>query len=183
MIALVSGNVIHRADGFVIIQTGGVGYQVLLPTHRHGELGAEATLYTHEKIRDDERELYGFFTLQELQLFWKLISISGVGPRTAQKIVMAENADKVRERIVRGDLSFFTSISGVGKKTAQKILLELQGVLVLDAEAPVGDRDALDALLQLGYREAEAREVLAKIEAESTEDRVRQALRLLSRSA
>lgn len=182
MIAKVTGQVIYRGDAFVIVECQGIGYQVAFPAEVAGGLSGAVSVYTHEVIREDARELFGFLSMDALELFWRLIGVSGVGPRSGQKIVFSASVREVRERIMKGDVAFFKGISGIGTKTAQKIILELKGEL---AEAPAAgasvDPDALEALAGLGYPRKQAEEVLAMIDAESSEERVRKALKMMGR--
>ena len=171
------GEVIYRGSGFVIVENQGVGYKTYLPDEIAMELQGEVAFYLHEVIRDSERELFGFQDIEGLELFWKLVSVSGVGARSAQKIVYADSIDHVRASIMKGDLSFLTSISGIGKKSAQKIILELKGVLMDEPEIAAVDTDALDALVSLGYKRKQAEEILSGIEAKDTEDAIKQALK------
>lgn len=179
MIAKVTGMIAYRGAGFVICERDGIGYKVILPEEAAQTLSGEVTLYTHEVIREDGRELFGFLSMSALELFWKLISISGVGPRVGQKIVFAGSVDEVRGSIMGGKLAFLTDIPGIGTKTAQKIILEMKGVL---AEEPVAvDPDAMEALLGFGYTRKQAEDALARADGENTEARIRSALKVLSR--
>jgi Holliday junction DNA helicase RuvA len=182
MITTLHGKIKFHGVGFVIVEVAGVGYRVNVPEDRAHELSGEVTLFTHEVQREDQHELFGFLSLEALELFWKLISVSGVGPKVGQKIVFANSIEKVKEKIMKGDLTFLTDIPGIGKKTAQKIILELKGVLVDDTVRPMGfDNDAIEALVGLGYPRRQAEDVLSGLEAETTEDRIRGALKVLSR--
>lgn len=182
MITTLHGQIKYHGIAFVIIEVGGIGYKVNLPEDRARELLGEVMFYTHEVQRDDQHELFGFLSLEALELFWKLIAVSGVGPKVGQKIVFAGTVEKIREKIMKGDLAFLTDIPGVGKKTAQKIILELKGALVEDTGRPVGfDIDAVEGLVGLGYTRRQAEDVVAGLEAETTEDRIRAALKILSR--
>ncbi len=182
MMVMLRGEVVYRGDGFVILENGGVGHKIVLPDADTAlEASGEMTYFIHEVIRDSERELFGFSTVAALELFWKLISISGVGPRSAQKIIYADHIDQVRGKIMTGNLEFLTGVPGIGKKTAQKIILELKGVLAEYVDASSFDSDAIDALVALGYSKKDAEQVLSGIEGESTEDRIRQALRSIAR--
>lgn len=181
MIISLTGTVRHCAKGYVFLSVGDVGYRVFFPENKVQECSGEITVYTHEVIRENEREFYGFFTLEALELFWKFLHVSGVGPRSAQKIVFSEEISVIKEKISKGDLSFFTSISGIGKKTAQKILLELKGTIEEEPGSSSYDSDAIEALVGLGYRRREAEEILLRVQAESTDEKIREALRLLSK--
>jgi len=181
MIAMISGQVVYHGVGFVIVQTQGIGYKILMPEDVAHSLHGEVVLYTHEVIRDSEHELFGFTSVSALELFWKLITVSGVGPKGAQKIVCADEIESVKSKITQGDLSFLTNIPGVGKKTAQKIILELKGVLMDEPTTSGFDEDALGALQALGYSRKEAEQIMSSVEGKTTEERIRHALRLLGK--
>jgi Holliday junction DNA helicase RuvA len=182
MITILRGKIEYHGVGFVVIEVNGVGYKVNLPEDRAHELSGEVLVFIHEVQREDQHELYGFLTMEALQLFWKLTNVSGVGSKVGQKIVFAAPVEKVKEKIMKGDLGFLTDIPGIGKKTAQKIILELKGALVDDVDKSFGfDADAVEGLVGLGYPRRQAEEVLSGLEAETTEERIRAALKILSR--
>ena len=181
MITTLTGIITYHGIDFVIIEVDGLGYRVFLTADQATGLSGETTLFTHEVVRDTERELYGFFSMAALELFWKLIAVSGVGPKVGQKIITANDVEQVKERIMAGDLSFLTSIPGVGKKTAQKIILELKGALTEDIPSSVLDEDAVEALVSLGIKRSQARDILGSVEAESTDERIRAALKMLGK--
>lgn len=182
MIAMIEGEVMYRGSGFVIVKSGNIGYKIFLPDTIAMTLRGNIVLYTHEAIRESEHELYGLTTIEALELFWKLITVSGVGPKSAQRIVFTEEIESVKKKISNGDLAFLTSVSGIGKKTAQKIILELKGVLV-DEESSTsgGDEDAVSALQALGYSRRDAEQILSTVEGETTEERIRAALKVLGK--
>jgi Holliday junction DNA helicase RuvA len=181
MIAKLTGTIDHHGLGFVILELAGIGYKVTLPEDIAHTTKGEVSLYIHEAQRDDGRELFGFHDVEQLELFWRVTSVSGVGPKSGQKIVFAAPVSRVKERIMQGDVAFLTSIPGIGTKTAQKIILELKGVLAEDPKGASVDADALEALLGLGYPRKQAEDVLQMVDADSSEDRVRKALKLLGR--
>lgn len=181
MITTLTGTITHKGLDWIVLEVAGVGYQIKLPTSEISGLSGQITLYTHEVIRDDAHDLFGFFSIEALELFWKLVSVSGVGPKVGQKIVTANAVEEVKSKIMAGDLSFLTNISGVGKKTAQKIILELKGALAEETPTATLDQDALAALVNLGITRREAEEMLAEVEAEDTDERIRQALKLFDR--
>lgn len=182
MITTLRGKIEYHGLGFVVVEVNGVGYKVNLPEDRAHELSGEVLVYIHEVQREDQHELFGFLSMEALQLFWKLINVSGVGPKVGQKIVFSNTVDRVKEKIMKGDLTFLTDIPGIGKKTAQKIILELKGALVVDTGRPFGfDVDAVEGLVGLGYARRQAEDVLSGLEGETTEDRIRAALKVLSR--
>lgn len=185
MIAKLTGTISYRGTGFVVVDVADVGYKVNLPDDAIAGLGVRSgipTFYTHEVQRDDLRELFGFLSMEAMELFWQLTSVSGVGPKSGQKIVYSASVREVTKRITKGDVAFFKAVPGVGMKTAQKIILELKGELKdAPTEASSIDPDALEALVGLGYPRKQAEEVLAMIDATSSEDRVRKALKMMGR--
>ncbi len=181
MITTLTGEVTYRSLDFVIIEVDGVGYRVILTPHQASGLSGDVTVYTHEVVRDTERELYGFFSMGALELFWKLIAVSGVGPKVGQKIVTSDDIARVKEKVMGGDLNFLTDIPGVGKKTAQKIILELKGALAEETPSASLDEDAIEALVSLGIKRRQAQDILSLVEAESTDERIRAALKMLGK--
>ncbi|NQV88758.1 MAG: Holliday junction branch migration protein RuvA [Parcubacteria group bacterium] len=180
MMSYLQGTVLHQGKGYVIVENAGVGYKISTPESMARDFHGEVTLFLHEVIRDSERELFGFSSIQQLELFWKLISISGVGPRGAQKIVFADRIDQVKAKIMAGDLTALTSVPGVGKKTAQKIILELKGVFADDTDVSALNGEAIDALVGLGYAKRDAEAALSGLELDDTEACIRAALKRLS---
>jgi len=179
MICFLEGTIEYYGTGFLLLRCDNVGYRIIVPNEVGQSFSGQTSVYIHEVIRDDQREFFGFKEMSDLELFWKLIGISGVGPRGAQKIVYTGGANAVRQAIMKGDLAFFVKVPGVGKKTAQKIILELTGVLKDSVEdGSVGiDTEALDALVGLGFPKKEAEKALAAVEADSTDDRIRLVLK------
>lgn len=183
MIAYLDGTVTGiEADG-VLLEVGGVGYRVFVARQR-SEVGEKVKMWIAEIIREEKHDLYGFFDRMEQALFEQLMSVSGVGPKLAQKILSVGNPDDVVKHIQMDDVAFLTSISGVGKKTAQKIILDLKGVLVLEDKtnpANTAYSEVSDALEGLGYSKQDVSEIAKDIVGETVEARVKSALRLLSR--
>lgn len=183
MISSLKGLVTYVGDDALVLENAGIGYEVSVPTPVISAVktGQTLSLHTLEYIRETSRELYGFADRDGLKLFRKLISVSGVGPKTALLLLSIGTTDVVRKAIADGDLSRLTSVPGVGKKTAQKIVLELKGSLEhLDDKLRTTD-DVIEALVSLGYSRAEARDTMQTIPATvvSTEDRMRAALQAL----
>lgn len=182
MISYLKGQVKFLQKDAVVVVIDNLGYEVFMPAPALERLkvGAEIELYTHEYIREDSRELFGFLTRDEHALFDDLMKVSGVGPRTGLH-VLSLGAERVRKAINDGDAGLLSTVSGVGKKTAQKIVLELKGVLS-EAGVSTMDDEAVDALRRLGYSQREAREALQSVgAAESTEDKIKAALKVLGK--
>lgn len=181
MMAYIQGIILSHSVGYVIVENNGIGYKITIPESIAHEVQGTATLYLHEAQREDGRELFGFLLLDQLELFWKLIAVSGVGPKSGQKIVFSDTVERVKAKIMAGDLAALTDVPGIGKKTAQKIILELKGVLVEEPGFGGLDADAIEALVGLGYSRRDAQAALSGVEEGGTETRIRIALKRLSR--
>jgi Holliday junction DNA helicase RuvA len=151
---------------------------------RLGDTGAHAELHTHLHVREDDLSLYGFATLDELELFEKLLSVSGIGPRVALGVLSAAPPNVIATAISQGNLDVLTGIPGIGKKTAQRMVLELKGKVELGGEleelSPL-DQEVAATLINLGYSAAEAQRA-ARASAPSgatLEERLRAALQYL----
>jgi len=181
MMVYLQGKLLYHGVGYVVIENHGIGYKITIPESAAHEVHDPAVLYLHEAIREDGRELFGFLSVAQLELFWKLISISGVGPKSAQKIVYSDSVEQMKSKIMRGDLASLTNVPGIGKKTAQKIILELKGALADEPDVASLDADAIEALVGLGYSRRDAQTALSGIDEGDTESRIRLALKRLSR--
>ncbi len=162
MIGHLRGTLADKRPNQVLVDVGGVGYQVHIPLstfYALGDLHQEVTLLVHTHLREDSLALYGFLTAREKHFFELLISASGVGPSLALKILSGMSVDELVPAIRQGDLARLTRIPGVGKKTAERIVVELRDKLAaLEApEEPVPasrtgiEADVVSALLNLGY--------------------------------
>jgi len=173
---------IHQIDpGRVIVDVGGVGYLVSTTLRAVAELadGESAVLLIHTRVKDDAIELYGFSGPDELEAFERLIAVAGVGPRIALAVLSSLAPDELASVVVTGDLARLTMTPGVGKKTAQRILLELKGKLSVTATAGGDLRgDAASALVNLGYRQAQAMQAVEAVMAETSGEDVGDVLRL-----
>jgi Holliday junction DNA helicase RuvA len=190
MISHLTGIVLAKKPSFLVLDVHGVGYKVHCTqlTLETATVGGEYELFTHLAVREDALDLFGFSTYNELELFTMLISISGIGPRSALGIIGLEKIETLVSAIAHGDVGYLTKVSGVGRKSAEKIVLELkEKVLLLDLTDVDGmrheDEDVLEALKAMGYRTDEAREALRSVSVEVTDQgmRIKEALRALSR--
>ena len=161
MIAFVRGTVYAFGTDYVILDVGGVGYRVYFNHSKPISLGQQLMLFTYQQIREDAHVLFGFLSNQELDLFEKLISVKGLGPKTALGILTAANYEQVILAIEKGEVSFLKQMPGIGAKTASQIILDLKGKLVhdqpvsSDVALPHDVEDAIDALKALGYKQQE----------------------------
>ena len=188
MISKITGIVIHKADKFVVIETNGIGYKVFGTTDFISKIKENETVkvWTYLAVRENALDLYGFAAKKDLDFFELLITISGVGPKTALNILAVATVDSLRKAISSGETAHLTKVSGLGKKMADKIVLELKGKLGSYEEINLGlkeEIDALEALKSLGYSHKEAREALQEIDKSlvSTSDRVKAALKHLGK--
>lgn len=183
MIGSLRGNIVEKGPNWLLIEVAGLGYRVRCAPAlvSDAKQGSVCFVYTHHHVREDAEEMFGFKTMDDLDLFEGLLSISGVGPKVAMTILSVGSADHVKKAIMSGDLVTLTSVPGVGKKTAQKIILELKGQLVeADGTTPI-DSDVLDALVGLGYSTQQAKEALKHVKAIDPGERIKEALKLLAK--
>ncbi len=186
MIARISGMLVYKSVQAITLDVHGIGYRVFVPLTTFYELpetGQAITLHIHTHVKEDAINLFGFHTLEERNMFQVMISVSGIGPRLAMNILSGINVADLVDAITGGNLRRLLSIPGVGRKMAERLVLELKDkVLKLDrGQAAPRDRavprspeeavkeDALSALINLGYKNATARDVIEKIMKDTTE--------------
>ncbi|MSR87783.1 MAG: Holliday junction branch migration protein RuvA [Candidatus Zambryskibacteria bacterium] len=191
MIAALAGTVRHKEPNSLVIDVSGVGYKVLVPT----EVALDATLsqpillWTHLAVRETSLDLFGFLEKEKLSIFELLITISGIGPKTALGILNVASPATLRQAVASSDTSYLTRVSGIGKKNAEKIVLELKDKLKVSKDDVTvdtrGEGDALEALISLGYSERDSRDALKKVSKDvvGASDRVKYALKVLSQNA
>lgn len=185
MLAYLKGRVILKKDRYFIIENNGIGYKVFASPHvlEAADIGKEISLWIHTVIREDAQDLYGFNERSELEFYELLLTVSGIGPRTAIGIMSVASVSVLKRAVFSGNTGHLTKIVGIGKKVADKIVLELQGkVADEEGSASLPDEvDALEALKSLGYKEKEARDALKKVEdsVEDTGERIKRALKIL----
>lgn len=169
MIAYLEGKAELIREGWIIVNVGGVGYKVSVGAAFVNKIHVEESVkvYTYTQVREDILALYGFESMDELDLFELLISVSGIGPKAAMAILSSASPDKVRASIVNQDPTLLSSVSGVGKKTAEKVVVELKNKVGATAsffDATGGKAEEVyEALLQLGFKTNEAREAIAAL--------------------
>lgn len=191
MISFLRGKLINKGKNYIIIEAGDVGYQVFVNPVMYAELTINQPLeiYTHQYVREDALDLYGFRSLEELEMFELLLSISGVGPKSALGILSIAKVNEIKESIARGDSHLLTKVSGIGRKTAERVILELRekiGALGFGGDATGGaisGGDEIDALVALGYSIQQARDALRQVDQKTIDpsERIREALKLLGR--
>lgn len=197
MIDTISGKLIKKLPTYALIDVGGVGYGIHIPISTYHQLAQPneiVTLFTHLVVREDSLLLYGFFTMDEKKIFLALISVSGIGARTALAVLSTLSAEEFEQAVVRDDIKRLTGVPGVGKKSAQRIILELKEkfsttTMPLSSIVPLQveevKEDAVLALVSLGYKRANAQVAVQKAESilsndYGIEDLIKTALRFLS---
>lgn len=186
MISYLKGTIKDKRANFIIVDINGMGYKVFIPTSLLTEYSSdqEVEIYTHQHIREDALDLYGFKTLDELELFELMLGISGIGPKSALGVLAIASIDDVKMSIARGDSSLLTKVSGIGKRTAERVVLELKGkISYVGSKDSNGNNimgDEIDALMALGYSLQEARDALNKIDPKikGSAERIKAALRM-----
>lgn len=185
MIALINGLLINKAISHVIVEANGIGYRIFVPLMTFYELPSKdqsVTLHIHTHVRPDAISLFGFSTEEEKNVFELMLSVSGIGPKLAINILSGISSEELIRAVSHGNLNRLVSIPGVGKKMAERMILELKDKMVklstyeaiykADGDIEVFDSiidDALSALVNLGYKNQKARDVLDKIIKESSE--------------
>lgn len=189
MIRKLRGIIDEKGLGEIVLDVAGVGYLLHVSNNTLSSLRASSTneisLWTYMAVRENSMDLYGFATADELEFFELLLGISGIGPKTALGILDSAPIETIKEGVLSGDPSYLTKVSGIGKKSAQKIVLELRDKLgaIGDAKTINGESGAtaIEALVQLGYSERDAREAIQKVDkTQSTETMIKEALKQLS---
>jgi Holliday junction DNA helicase RuvA len=188
MISQVTGQVIHKTDKYIIVETNGIGYKIFATTEllSVAKMDEKLKAWTYLAVRENALDLYGFSNKEELDFFELLNTISGVGPKTAIGILNVATVGSLRKAISTGETAHLTKVSGIGKKMADKIVLELKGKLGSYEEVALGlkeEIDALEALKSLGYSHKESREALQEIDKSitTTSGRVKAALKHLGK--
>jgi Holliday junction DNA helicase RuvA len=186
MIASLRGTITAVTLKSVVVEVAGVGYRVFATgqTLASFDVGADCHLFTHHHQREDGQELYGFRTIQELEMFELLLTVNGVGPKSALGVLSRATVADISRAVHAGETSLLTKVSGIGAKTAERIVRELNGKLEAPAAGSAtsvqgGDDEVVAALEQLGFTVAEARKALAKVPSTVTDpaQRIRAVLR------
>lgn len=198
MIAFVSGILEMKLNGYIVINVGGLGYKIFMSEasiDNLGSIGDKVVVYTHHHVREDDISLYGFLTMEELNMFELLISVSGVGAKSALSILAKIEPSNFALAVITNDTSKLVKIPGVGAKTAARIVLELKdklknqdvvkdnvNVIQNNVDSKEELNEAISALQVLGYNRRDIEKVFEKIEIDNLtlEDMIKQGLKYLS---
>jgi Holliday junction DNA helicase RuvA len=189
MIHRVQGTLLAKRENFLVVETsGGISLRVFASPHTLSALpatGSPVTLHTYLHVREDALELYGFLHESELDLFEKLISVSGIGPKSGMGILGVAKADQLIAAINEGRTELITRASGIGRKTAERVILELKGKLAALGTAQEtlnlmeSDVELEETLMSLGYSKAQSKTAIAKLDPKITsfKERLKEALK------
>jgi Holliday junction DNA helicase RuvA len=197
MIGRLTGTLLHKEPPTLLIDVGGVGYELEAPMTTFYDLpatGERISLHTHLVVREDAHLLYGFSRESQRKLFRNLLKVSGVGPRVALAILSGLTEAEFGQCIAAEDITRITRVPGIGRKTAERLIVEMRDKIGTEAVASAPVRaaagaelsptgEAVSALMALGYKPQEASKLVRSVETDglSTEDIIRQALRVAAR--
>ena len=183
MIAFVRGTAVDMTENSVIVEAGGIGYEIYMTGTDLSQIhmGEEVKIHTYFNVREDAMQLYGFRSKDDLQMFKLLLGVNGVGPKAALGVLAGITADELRFAILSDDVKTLSKATGIGKKTAQKLILELKDKMKLEdafelklaheqeraavgaGEVSDGRQEAVEALVALGYSSADALRAVRKV--------------------
>lgn len=189
MISFVRGIAADMTENSVIVETGGIGYEIYMTGEGLSQLhmGEEVKIHTYFQVREDAMQLYGFLKKDDLQMFKLLLGVNGVGPKAAMGVLSGITADELRFAVLSDDVKTLSKAPGIGKKTAQKLILELKDKLKLEdafelklaheqekatasGDASDGRQEAVAALVALGYSSTDALRAVRKVTEVSPDD-------------
>lgn len=197
MFAYLKGNIQFKSEEYVVMEVNGIGYKIFMSKKSIDELeeDREVKVYTYLKVREDDVSLFGFKTNEELHMFELLISVGGIGAKSAITILSNITPSRFALAVITNDVNSLKKLQGIGLKTAQRIILELkdkikteEAILANDntkleeeANSEEDQEELIQALQVLGYRRYEINKVLSRIKSENLEDKIREALQYLAK--
>jgi len=191
MISYLKGTILHIGINELEVLVNNIGYKVFVVGDllSKPKVGDELEIFTYQDVKENALDLYGFDSRGKLSLFEKLISVSGIGPKTGLNVLQLATVDEIESAIIRGDASILTKVSGIGKKTAERIVLELKNKFSKSSEPLTQeniqseDADVIDGLIGLGYSVEDARSAFREIDdgIEGSENKIKACLKILSK--
>ena len=183
MYGYIKGKITDIESNYVIIDNSGIGYLIYVPHPYYYKLNEDYTIYTYNCVREDEYSLYGFKNKEELNLFLKLISVKGLGPKMALPMIATGSISGIVDAINRENILYLKKFPKIGDKVARQIILDLKGKIAGSDNntIPVNeDNELIDALVALGYKQADIKKVASQVDKELTiENQIKEALKLL----
>jgi len=167
MYSYLKGIVTEIKANYITIEVNSIGYQLYVPNPYYFSLGDMTTVYLYQKVTEDEISLYGFESLEQKELFLQLISVNGIGPKSAKAILAAGSVSSIQQAIESGNAKYLQKFPGIGPKASQQIILDLQGKIDLSSSLALDDHlNEVDLALQaLGYNAKEIKKILPKLDA------------------
>jgi len=191
MISYLKGKISYIGDNYIEVVINNIGYKIFVASDilDKAKIEQEIEIFTYQDVKENALDLYGFASRAKLDLFAKLISVSGIGPKTGLGVLALATVEEIESAIVRGDASILTKVSGIGKKTAERIVLELKNKfkgsveLGVEQQPQSEDADVIDALTGLGYSIEDARKALRQLDQKITgrEEKIKACLKMLSK--
>lgn len=183
MYGYIKGIIKDIESNYVIVDNSGIGYLIFVPNPYYYKLDIEYQIYTYTKVSEDELSLYGFKSKDELELFLKLISVKGLGPKMALPMLATGSIDGIMDAIMRENILYLKKFPKVGDKVAHQIILDLKGKISNKNELNlinVRDDELVNALLALGYKQSDIKKVVSQVNMNDTiENQIKEALKLL----
>ena len=177
----IKGKIDSVNPGFISLDNNGIGYKIYVPNPYSFEEGLEYKVYVFQQIREDDNSLYGFKDIDEREMFLKLINVKGLGPKMALPLFSSGSLDGLIDAIERENVLYLKKFPKIGDKVARQIILDLKGKLVSKQDnIIVKDDELIDALVALGYKNADINKILPKVNKDLTiEEKIKEALKLL----
>lgn len=181
MYSYIIGKVTEIESSYITLDNNGIGYKINTPNPYAFEENVEVKIYLYQQIKEDEHVLFGFKTIEEKNLFLKLISVKGLGPKMALPIIAMGSINGIADAINRENLLYLKKFPKIGDKLAQQMILDLKGKIEVSNESvSEGVDEVYEALLALGYKDKDIKNVIGRINKElSVEEQIKEALRLM----
>jgi Holliday junction DNA helicase RuvA len=191
MLSYIKGIIQYKGHNFIEVLANNLGYKIFVTEKYLDKLkiGQEVEIFTHQHVREDALDLFGFDNREQLELFEKLIGVSGIGPKTALSVLSAASIEEIETAVINDDVSVLTKVSGIGAKTAERIVLEFKSkykkktVAAGKGSKSSEDADVIDGLIGLGYSADDARSALKAIskDLQGSDTKIKACLKLLGR--
>ncbi|MFA6467085.1 MAG: Holliday junction branch migration protein RuvA [Patescibacteria group bacterium] len=189
MIAYLKGKIAQKLTKSAVVLVNNIGYEVFLSLKNLEtiKLEEEKEFFIHSYIKEDAFDLYGFSSLEELDFFKKLITVSGVGPKSALNVLALAEVENLKRAITSGDSTMLQQVSGIGKKTAERLVVELKEKFIVDLSNNTNysndGQQVIEALVSLGYKQLEAQEIIKHLPKEESDlaTKIKQALQLINK--
>ncbi len=175
----IKGIITEINSNYISLENNGIGYLVYSANPYSYQLNNEYKVYIYQNVREDEISLYGFKTLEEKELFLKLIAVKGLGPKMALPMLATGSINGITDAIERENILYLKKFPKIGDKVARQIILDLKGKLVSNSIETIQNEELVEALQALGYKTADIKKVLPNITEEKIEDQIKEALKLL----